>query len=56
MQRSTFLALLLGLLALAVSFDSAEAKKKGPKVTAKVFFDITIDGKEAGITWFTVLL
>ena len=26
----------------------AEAKKKGPKVTTKVFFDITIDGKDAG--------
>eukprot|EP00960_Hanusia_phi_P040539 754508-Hanusia_phi.AAC.4 len=34
------------LLVLAVF--GAEAKKKGPKVTTKVFFDITIDGKEAG--------
>ncbi len=48
MQRSIFIALLL-LGLLAVSFDAAEAKKnKGPKVTAKVYFDITIDGKEAG--------
>jgi hypothetical protein len=47
MQRSICFALLLGLL--AVSFGIADAKKKGPKITAKVFFDITIDGKEAGI-------
>ncbi len=47
MQRSIILALLLALL--AVCFNAAEAKKKGPKITAKVYFDITIDGKEAGI-------
>merc|ERR1712072_1131414 len=26
----------------------AKKKKKGPKVTSKVFFDVTIDGKDAG--------
>lgn len=41
------LALLAVLISLA--FYAAEAKKKGPKVTTKVFFDITIDGKEAGV-------
>ena len=31
-----------------VSSTEAKKKKKGPKVTSKVFFDVTIDGKDAG--------
>ena len=31
-----------------VSSSEAKKKKKGPKVTSKVFFDVTIDGKDAG--------
>ena len=31
-----------------VSTTEAKKKKKGPKITSKVFFDITIDGKDAG--------
>ena len=46
MIRSLKLATAAALLVLAVV--AAEAKKKGPKVTTKVFFDITIDGKDAG--------
>ena len=36
------------LLSLFISPCFAE-EKKGPKVTNKVFFDISIDGKEAGM-------
>ena len=39
--------LFLGAALLACA-SSAEAKKKGPKITNKVFFDIEIDGKAAG--------
>ncbi|EKX42590.1 cyclophilin B [Guillardia theta CCMP2712] len=46
MIRSLKLATVAALLVLATV--GAEAKKKGPKVTTKVFFDITIDGKDAG--------
>ena len=31
-----------------VTTTEAKKKKKGPKITSKVFFDITIDGKDAG--------
>jgi len=31
-----------------VSTSDAKKKKKGPKITSKVFFDVTIDGKDAG--------
>jgi|TARA_B110000008_G_C16762271_1_gene481124 peptidylprolyl isomerase len=31
-----------------VSTTEAKKKNKGPKITSKVFFDITIDGKDAG--------
>ena len=31
-----------------VSTTEAKKKKKGPKITSKVFFDVTIDGKDAG--------
>merc|ERR1719329_1505870 len=43
-------ALLIGLalLALVASPALAKKEKKGPKITQKVFFDITIGGKEAG--------
>jgi hypothetical protein len=43
-------AFVLGLALLIAVLAGAEAKKKskGPKVTVKVFFDITIGGKEAG--------
>ena len=43
-------ACVLGLALLIAVLAGAEAKKKskGPKVTVKVFFDITIGGKEAG--------
>ena len=46
MQRSTSIILLVAVL--VACWYIAEAKKKGPKVTTKVFFDITIDGKDAG--------
>ncbi len=48
-MRSTT-GLLLGLALLATICHPADAakKKKGPKVTTKVYFDVTIGGKEAG--------
>merc|ERR1711988_820647 len=36
------------LLVAALSFVAIDAAKKEPKVTNKVFFDVTIDGKDAG--------
>jgi len=33
---------------LIVSARGADESKRGPKVTHKVFFDISIDGKETG--------
>jgi hypothetical protein len=33
---------------LIVSAHGADEGKRGPKVTHKVFFDISIDGKEIG--------
>merc|ERR1712070_850106 len=38
----------LALLALVASPALAKKEKRGPKITQKVFFDITIGGKEAG--------
>lgn len=38
----------LGLLALVTMVWSAEEKVKGPKVTDKVYFDISIGGEEVG--------
>jgi hypothetical protein len=35
------------LACCAISAFAAE-EKRGPKITSKVFFDVTIDGKEAG--------
>jgi hypothetical protein len=37
-------ALILAFAALACVFSSAEANK-GPKVTSKVYFDVTADGE-----------
>lgn len=46
-QRTVLAAVLL--LALVATAAAAEKKaKKGPKVTIKVFFDVTIGGKEVG--------
>jgi len=44
-------ALVVGLLVLCLVCQPALAKKdkKGPKVTVKVFFDISIGGKDAGV-------
>jgi len=39
---------LLVLYLCSVFLSSSEASKKGPKVTNKVFFDVTIDGQDAG--------
>ena len=43
-------ALVLLLVCSAVFMTGAEAKKKrkGPKITSKVFFDISVDGKPSG--------
>jgi len=38
----------LGIYALLALFTGSEAKGKGPQVTKKVFFDITIGGKDIG--------
>ncbi|KAJ1490059.1 cyclophilin B [Baffinella frigidus] len=46
MARFVLLATLLAV-GLAVAF-AAKDERKGPKVTTKVFFDMTIGGKEAG--------
>lgn len=40
------LAILAGLFMCATAEE--EKPKRGPKITNKVFFDIEIDGKEAG--------
>ena len=42
--------LLIAIVVVLAIVSSTEAKKKrnGPKVTSKVFFDVTIDGKDAG--------
>lgn len=47
-RKTVFLAVLVCILACAAVSDAADKKKKGPKVTTKVYFDITIGGKEAG--------
>jgi len=47
MRTGTAVLLALALL-VAVCQPALAKKKKGPKVTTKVFFDITIGGKEAG--------
>ncbi len=43
---------LLFAIVVATLFVDTDAKKKGPRVTKKVFFDITIDGKDAGNVYF----
>ena len=44
-QQSTLVfAIIFGLLACATTAQ----EKRGPKISHKVFFDIEIDGKEAG--------
>ena len=48
-MRLTTTALVGLLLLVAVCQPTlAKKEKKGPKITTKVFFDITIGGKEAG--------
>jgi hypothetical protein len=48
-MRSTTVALVaLVLLGVVCTPALAKKDKKGPKITTKVFFDITIGGKEAG--------
>jgi|EP00945_MAST-04E_sp_MAST-4E-sp1_P000321 peptidylprolyl isomerase len=41
---------LIALVVVLAVFSAAEAKKKGkgPTMTSKVYFDVTIDGKDAG--------
>lgn len=53
MNRILFAVAILGLFAIPATF--AEDEKKGPKITNKVFFDITIDGKEIGTSITLVL-
>eukprot|EP00802_Teleaulax_amphioxeia_P026407 Tamp_27472.p1 GENE.Tamp_27472~~Tamp_27472.p1 ORF type:complete len:211 (-),score=79.40 Tamp_27472:219-851(-) len=48
MRATTALVLGLALLAAVCHPADAAKKKKGPKVTTKVYFDVTIGGKEAG--------
>ena len=48
------LAILAGLFMCATAEDAAA--KRGPKITTKVFFDIEIDGKEAGTCHFALQL
>merc|ERR1719424_993465 len=41
---------LIALVVVLAVFSAAEAKKKGkgPTISSKVYFDVTIDGKDAG--------
>eukprot|EP00285_Hemiselmis_virescens_P003711 CAMPEP_0173414370 /NCGR_PEP_ID=MMETSP1356-20130122/84292_1 /TAXON_ID=77927 ORGANISM="Hemiselmis virescens, Strain PCC157" /NCGR_SAMPLE_ID=MMETSP1356 /ASSEMBLY_ACC=CAM_ASM_000847 /LENGTH=200 /DNA_ID=CAMNT_0014376547 /DNA_START=24 /DNA_END=626 /DNA_ORIENTATION=+ len=48
MARQVILAAVLLLALVAVAAAAEKKAKKGPKVTVKVFFDITIGGKPAG--------
>lgn len=48
MNRCGILAAVVVLALIAVPGTRASEEKRGPKITNKVFFDITIDGKEAG--------
>merc|ERR1719197_2285915 len=49
-ENSDMNKLLIAIVVVLAIVSSSEAKKKkkGPKVTSKVFFDVTIDGKDAG--------
>merc|ERR1711913_97360 len=48
MKVVTVVGVLAGVIFLFGSSGRVEAEKKGPKVTHKVWFDITIGGEEAG--------
>ena len=50
MMRTPTLSLICLVLLLSVCHPAmAKKEKKGPKITNKVYFDITIGGKEAGL-------
>lgn len=47
-RARVFVALLVALLLLGVNGADAKKKKKGPKITHTVFFDVAIAGEPAG--------
>jgi len=49
MLRRSTLALVLCVFAAIASGAFCADEKRGPKITNKVFFDVTIDGKDAGM-------
>jgi len=55
MNRSEILvaAIFVALFSVPASFAATETR--GPKITNKVFFDISIDGKEAGMYHWIVI-
>ena len=46
-MRCNKTVILFAILATLMACASAE-EKRGPKITSKVYFDIEIDGKDAG--------
>jgi hypothetical protein len=46
-MRCNNTVILFAILATLLACASAE-EKRGPKITSKVYFDIEIDGKDAG--------
>ena len=48
MNRSSILVAIILTALFTIPASCATETKKGPKITNKVFFDISIDGKEAG--------
>ena len=49
MNRSSILLAVIVMALFSIPAFAAD-EKKGPKITNKVFFDISIDGKESGMS------
>lgn len=49
-NRAGILVAVICMALISVPASFAASEKKGPKITNKVFFDISIDGKEAGMS------